>query len=124
LTSSPPDAYSHQQAHPEERESEKPILMDATDPAGAAGAAGQPRDDRLRVLDAIAKQRRMLDAAERDVLERARREGLTLAEIGTFLGISRQAVHARLRRLKNAPLIVVPLAGYDELLNGLLDLPL
>jgi DNA-directed RNA polymerase specialized sigma24 family protein len=56
------------------------------------------------------------------MIERARRAGATYEQIGEALGVSRQAVHARLRRAKVGSLAVLALADYDELIGACLSL--
>jgi hypothetical protein len=82
-------------------------------------ADGGADGDSLSVLLAIARQRRALEAAEQEMIERARREGVTLERIGTALGVTRQAIHARLRKSRSGGLAVGALVGYHDLLDAL-----
>lgn len=79
-------------------------------------------NDDLDVLLNIARQRRELERLEREALERARRNGLSLAEIGRFLGISRQAVYAKLRRSRDSFVILLALLDDQDLLDALWSL--
>jgi DNA-directed RNA polymerase specialized sigma24 family protein len=82
-------------------------------------AASEAQTDPLNVLLAIAQQRRALDAAEREFIERARQQGLTFAQIGAVLGVSRQAVHAKLRRSQaDAAHSIGALASYNDVLDA------
>jgi predicted ArsR family transcriptional regulator len=61
----------------------------------------------LEELRAIAAQRRCLDSRERETLAAARRNGATLDNIAKSLGISKQAVHQRLKNLGSLQLLLV-----------------
>ncbi|HEY3191720.1 MAG TPA: sigma factor-like helix-turn-helix DNA-binding protein [Solirubrobacterales bacterium] len=87
-----------------------------------ASGGSEAQADPLTVLVAIARQRRALDAAQREIIQRARQQGVTFDQIGKALGVTRQAVHARLRRAKNGSLALVPLASYDDLLDAVTSL--
>lgn len=52
------------------------------------------------------------------MIERAKQEGLTFAQIGAVLGVTRQAVHARFRKARSGHLAVGALASYDDLLEA------
>ncbi len=54
-------------------------------------------DDPIRELAAVAQARRELSQREERAVRRARHAGLSWAEIGTLLGVSRQAVHRKYR---------------------------
>jgi hypothetical protein len=51
----------------------------------------------LSALEAVTEARRKLDEIECEALESARQRGATLEEIAEALGVSRQAVHYKLR---------------------------
>jgi DNA invertase Pin-like site-specific DNA recombinase len=78
---------------------------------------GEQHSDPLSSLEAYARYRRALNEAERDMIARARRQGITFAQIGKALGVSRQAVHARLRRMKSGATAVVLFATYEDVLG-------
>lgn len=59
-------------------------------------AASQDPAERLR---AVVVLRRMAETLEADNVTAARRAGWTWEEIGDALGVSRQAVHKKYRRL-------------------------
>jgi DNA-directed RNA polymerase specialized sigma24 family protein len=92
-------------------------------PAGRSegGAGSEAAVDPLTVLVAIARQRRKLDTTERKVIDRARQGGVTLEQIGKALGVTRQAVHARMGKARGG-LVVGVLVGYNDLADTLLSL--
>lgn len=76
--------------------------------------------DSLGVLTAISRRRTQLEAAERALMERARRQGCTLEQIGEALGLTRQAVHARLRRENGRALAIGLLLFLEDPLEAVL----
>ena len=94
--------------------------MDPT-PGGEGTKAGLPGEQIARLLT-IARQRRALDVAEREIIMRARQEGWTFAEIGRALGVSRQAVHAKLRRHQPCYLGIAAVFHADDVLDVLVAL--
>jgi DNA-directed RNA polymerase specialized sigma24 family protein len=92
--------------------------MEPAPTQGGTGSQRRPNADQLDPLLAIARQRRALDTAERELLKRARQEGWTLAEIGRVLGVSRQAVHQRLQRAHRGRLAVGALLNSNALIDA------
>jgi ATP-dependent Clp protease ATP-binding subunit ClpA len=74
----------------------------------AAEAAGAPT--RAAALRAVSELRRELDRFERTQVAQALSEGVSFAAIARELGLSRQAVHRRFRRLASvdAPMATAP----------------
>jgi len=58
---------------------------------------GQYDDTPISELRAVAKAKSELAAREELAVRRARNAGLSWAEIGTFLGVTRQTVHRKYR---------------------------
>ena len=85
-------------------------------------ATSEPPVDPLTVLIAIAEQRSKLDTAERAMINRARQRGVTFEQIGKALGVTRQAVHAKMRKAGGGSLVVGVLVGYDDLTDAVLSL--
>lgn len=56
-------------------------------------------DDPANGLRAVVVLRRLVEALEGDHVVRARRAGWTWEEIGDALGVSRQAVHKKYRKV-------------------------
>jgi DNA-directed RNA polymerase specialized sigma24 family protein len=73
-------------------------------------ARGEP----LNVLRGVATRKAELEAIERNAMQEARGAGATFQEIGEALGVSRQAVHSKLKRL-NGTIAVGPLGTPDLL---------
>jgi hypothetical protein len=88
----------------------------AEERSASAGYEGESAPDReaLRTLEGLVALRRHLDQVEREALRVARERGATLEAMANALGVSRQAVHSRLKKL--GPLLLI--VG----LNPLLDL--
>ena len=74
------------------------------------------------MLVAIAQRRRALEAAEQTMIERARQDGVSFAQIGKALGLTRQAIHARVRRAQRGPIAVGALLGYIDLTDAIRSL--
>jgi hypothetical protein len=55
------------------------------------------------------------------MIQRARQGGVTFERIGDALGLSRQAVHAGMRRAKAGPIAVGALVGYHDLTDAILS---
>ncbi|MGC4174262.1 hypothetical protein [Demequina sp.] len=58
---------------------------------------GQFDDSIIGELRAVARAKRELAGREELAVRRARNQGLSWAEIGTFLGVTRQTVHRKYR---------------------------
>jgi DNA-binding Lrp family transcriptional regulator len=56
------------------------------------------------------------------MIERARQGGISFTQIGKALGLTRQAVHARMRRARAGPIAVGALLGYNDLTDAILSL--
>jgi DNA-directed RNA polymerase specialized sigma24 family protein len=78
-------------------------------------SSNSPDREPLEALEVLAGKRRELARQERDALTRARKGGATLEQIGTALGVSRQAVHARLRRMNHGKHVFLPVVAFDFL---------
>ncbi|MEP9391725.1 hypothetical protein ABLE94_05605 [Gordonia sp. VNK1] len=63
-----------------------------------AGDSGDP-DNPVSALAAVADRRRQLARDEEVAVRRARTAGLSWAEIGVVLGVSKQAMHKKYRRV-------------------------
>ena len=59
---------------------------------------GQYDDNVIGELRAVEKAKRELSGREELAVRRARNAGLSWAEIGTILGVTRQTVHRKYRR--------------------------
>ena len=59
---------------------------------------GDERDDPIRELAAVAQAKRELSRREEVAVRRARHHGLSWAEIGTLLGVTRQTIHRKYRK--------------------------
>lgn len=81
--------------------------MAAISDDGTFGAA-RMGDDLLAQLASTAELRRRLDEFEQETLKSARDQGASLEAIAQALGISRQAVHRRLERLRGAVFVAAP----------------
>jgi hypothetical protein len=60
--------------------------------------SGQFDDSVIGELRAVAKAKSELSGREELAVRRARNAGLSWAEIGTFLGVTRQTVHRKYRK--------------------------
>ncbi|MDX6326972.1 MAG: hypothetical protein QOK15_3326 [Nocardioidaceae bacterium] len=56
-------------------------------------------DGVFRELAAVAESRRALSRREEVAVRRARHVGLSWAEIGTLLGVTKQTIHRKYRRV-------------------------
>jgi DNA-directed RNA polymerase specialized sigma24 family protein len=90
-------------------------------PIGEGSDSGRSREQLTRLL-VVARQRRALKNAEPEFIELARQEGWTLAEIGRALGVSRQAVHAKLRRGQRTCLALGALIHLDDSFDAICSL--
>ncbi len=64
------------------------------------GADDNPDDnDPVTELAAVAEAKRDLSRREEVAVRRARNAGLSWAEIGTLLGVTRQSMHRKYRRV-------------------------
>lgn len=63
----------------------------ATDDGGAGGVIGE--------LAAVAEAKRELARREEVAVRRARHTGLSWAEIGTLLGVTKQTMHRKYRKV-------------------------
>ncbi len=70
--------------------------MEASDMVALAQSAGD--DDPRTALRATVELRRAADQMEAVVVRRARVRGMSWAEIASYLGVSKQAVHKRYGR--------------------------
>lgn len=62
-------------------------------------AGGDPGETPIEQLTGLAARRRDLARDEEVAVRRARNAGLSWAEIGVLLGVSKQAMHKKYRRV-------------------------
>ena len=60
--------------------------------------AGDEADNPIHELAAVARAKRELSRREEVAVRRARHHGLSWAEIGTLLGVTRQTIHRKYRK--------------------------
>ena len=62
-------------------------------------AVGADDEGAVSELAAVAEAKRVLSRREEVAVRRARNSGLTWAEIGTLLGVTRQTIHRKYRKV-------------------------
>ena len=62
-------------------------------------AAGSPEPSPIEQLTALAARRRDLAREEEVAVRRARHAGMSWAEIGMLLGVTKQAMHKKYRKV-------------------------
>jgi DNA-directed RNA polymerase specialized sigma24 family protein len=62
-------------------------------------SVGSADDDPIGELAAVREAKRALSRREEVAVRRARHSGLSWAEIGTLLGVTRQTIHRKYRKV-------------------------